>query len=187
MAQKYQLREKEKNGFIYAEIRNAIYRLPQAGVLSNKLLKKWLAPARYYKIPHTPVLWKDLPRPIAFTLVVDDFGVKYFSKNNADHLVADLKVEYKISEDWMGSLYCGIDLRWEHIKRTLDLGMPGYIRTQLQQYKHKKNTRPQHSPHPVAPRRYGKSAQHPVPPDETPAVRPDSILRVQQILGSILY
>ena len=56
VAQQYQLREKEKNGFIYVEIRKAIYGLPQAGVLSNKLLKKRLAPAGYYKMPHTPGL-----------------------------------------------------------------------------------------------------------------------------------
>ena len=67
------------------------------------------------------------------------------------------------------------------------LGMPGYIKTQLQRYKHKKPTLPQHSPHPLAPRRYGKSAQYPIPPDETLAAVPDSILHVQQVVGSILY
>ena len=44
VAQQYQLREKEKNRFNYVEIREAIYGLPQAGVLSNKLLNKRLAP-----------------------------------------------------------------------------------------------------------------------------------------------
>ena len=92
------------------EIRKAIYGLPQAGALANKLLKKRLAPAGYYKMPHTPGLRKHVSRPIAFTLVVDDFGVKYVGKKNADHLVAALKGTYKISEDWTGSLYCGIDL-----------------------------------------------------------------------------
>ena len=58
------------------EIREAIYGLPQAGFLANKLLKKRLAPAGYYEMPHTPGLWKHVYRPIAFTLVVDDFGVK---------------------------------------------------------------------------------------------------------------
>ena len=62
------------------EIRKAIYGLPQEGVLANKLLKKRLAPSGYYEIPHTPELWKHVFRPIAFTLVVDDFGVKYVSK-----------------------------------------------------------------------------------------------------------
>ena len=83
-------------------------------------------------MPHTPGLWKHVSRSIAFTLVVDDFDVKYVNKKNADHLVAALKVKYKISEDWTGSLYCGIDLRWDYTNRTLDLGMPGYIKTQLQ-------------------------------------------------------
>ena len=70
-------------------------------------------------MPHTPGLWKHVSRPIAFTLVVDDFAVKYVNKHNADHLVAALKVKYKISKDWTGSLYFGIDLRSDYTNRTL--------------------------------------------------------------------
>ena len=77
-------------------------------------------------------MYKHVSRPIAFALVVDDFGVKYVNKNNADHPVASLKEKYKISEDWTGSLYCGINLRWDYTNRTLNLGMPSYIKTQLQ-------------------------------------------------------
>ena len=73
------------------EIRKAIYGLPQAGVLANKILKKRLAPSGYYEMPHTLGLWKHVSCPIAFTLVVDDFGVKYVSKKNAVHLVTALK------------------------------------------------------------------------------------------------
>ena len=65
------------NGFIYVEIRKAIYSLPQAGILANKLLKKRLHPEGYYEVAHTSGLWKHVTRPICFTLVVDDFGVKY--------------------------------------------------------------------------------------------------------------
>ena len=83
-------------------------------------------------MPHTPGLWKHVSCRIVFTLVVDDFGVKYINKKNDDHLVAALKVKYKISKDWTGSLYCGIDLIWDYTNRTLDLGMHGYINTQLQ-------------------------------------------------------
>ena len=49
-------------------------------------------------MPHTPGLWKHVSRPIAITVVVDDCGVKYVRKNNANHLVASLKGKYKISE-----------------------------------------------------------------------------------------
>ena len=84
-------------------------------------------------MPHTQGLWKHVSRQIAFTLVMDDFGVKYVGKKNADHLVAALKVTYKISEDWTDRVYCGINLEWDYMARTLYLGMPGYIKTQLQQ------------------------------------------------------
>ena len=54
-----------------------MYGLPKAGILANKLLKKRLAKYGYFEMPHTPGLWKHVSRPIAFTLVVDDFGIKY--------------------------------------------------------------------------------------------------------------
>jgi hypothetical protein len=43
----YNLDELAVDGFVYLEIRRAIYGLPQAGVLANKLLRKRLAPAGY--------------------------------------------------------------------------------------------------------------------------------------------
>jgi hypothetical protein len=49
-----------------------------------------------------------------FTLVVDDFGVKYVRKEHADHLIASIRSTYrKFTEDWTGSLYCGISLDWD--------------------------------------------------------------------------
>ena len=54
-----------------------MYGLPQAGILANKLLRKRLATFGYIEVPHTPGLWKYIWLPVQFTLVVDDFGVKY--------------------------------------------------------------------------------------------------------------
>jgi hypothetical protein len=183
----YKLREKTKNGHIYVKIRKAIYGLPQAGILANKLLKVRLAPAGYYEVSHTLGLWKHITRPISFTLVVDDFGVKYVGKPHADHLIRTLNKHYKISEDWTGGLYCGITLLWDYIVRTVDCSMPGYIRKQLQKYLHEKPLRPQHSPYPSAPRTYGKSAQETIPEDTSPPADQAGILRIQKVVGSILY
>ena len=69
----YQLHDKVKDGYIYIQIENSMYGLPQAGILANKLLQKRLAPYWYYKVPHTPGLWKHVYNPIQFTLVVNDF------------------------------------------------------------------------------------------------------------------
>jgi hypothetical protein len=60
------------NGFVYLEIRKGMYGLPQAGILANQLLVKRLAPF----VTHTPGLWRHKHRPVLFSLVVDDFGVK---------------------------------------------------------------------------------------------------------------
>jgi hypothetical protein len=114
----------------------AVWGLPQAGILANKLLRKRLAPHGYYECINTPGLWKHEWRPITFTLVVDDFGVKYVGKEHPDHLIACIKEKYKLTEDWTGDLYCGIKLEWDYIDRTLFIAMPGYIKRQLLNYKH---------------------------------------------------
>ena len=76
-------------------------------------------------------------RPIMFTLIVDDFGVKYVGKEHAVHLINCLKEEmYKLTEDWTGNLYCGILLRWDYEKQILDISMPEYIKKQLLKYEH---------------------------------------------------
>ena len=124
----YNLRENAKNGWVYVKIRKAIYGLPQAGKLANKQLKEHLGPAGYYEVAHTPGLFTHVTRPIQFSLVVDDFGVKYVGKEHADHLIKTLERHYdKILVDWEGKLYCGITLKRNYSKRFLDISMPGYI------------------------------------------------------------
>ena len=127
-AQEYDLHNKVHNGFVYMQIEKGMYGLPQVGILANKLLRKNLAPHGYYEMPHTPGLWKHISRPISFTLVVDDFGVKYVGKQHAIHLTNALKTTYQISEDWDGSLYCGIKLKWNYRDRYLDTSMPNYVK-----------------------------------------------------------
>ena len=106
----YKLMEHVHNGFVYLEIRKAMYGLAQAGILANKLLKKRLKPEGYYEVAHAPGLWKHVTRPVQFTLVVNDFGVKYTGEEYVQHLINALQKHYTISIDWTGSLYCGITL-----------------------------------------------------------------------------
>ncbi len=74
--------------------------LPQARILANKQLRRKLAPFGYYECANTPGLWYHVSRPISFTLVVDDFGVKYVGREHADHLIATIRSTYKkLTED----------------------------------------------------------------------------------------
>ena len=45
-----------------------------------------------------------------FNLCVDDFGTKYFSKDDAHHLIDTIKTNYEFTIDWTRSLYTGINL-----------------------------------------------------------------------------
>ena len=90
------------SGFIYIEIRKGKYRLPQAGILANKLLMQRLAVFGYSPCEHTPGLWKHVSRPIKFSLVVENFGVHYTGRENAEHLINAIKSNYEMLVDWQG-------------------------------------------------------------------------------------
>ena len=182
----YDLARKAKNGYVFWEIRKAIYGLPQAGALANKLLRKRLAPAGYMECAHTPGLWRHVTRPVQFTLVVDDFGVKYVGKEHADHLIRALKQDYTIEEDWEGKLYCGITLDWDYENRTLTISMPGYIKKLLIRFKHELKGK-QYTPYKAAPKTYGTDAQRPLPQDTARRLEDDEIKPIQQVVGGVLY
>jgi hypothetical protein len=185
--EQYNLRLHALNGFVYLEMRRAVWGLPQAGILANKLLRRRLLPHGYYECPNTPGLWKHEWRPISFTLVVDDFGVKYVGEEHVQHLIRCIKETYEVTEDWTGDLYCGITLKWNYDERWLDISMPGYIKKLLLKYKHRMPTKPQHCPYAPAPKQYGAKAQAPLPVDISPKLSPDEIKEIQRVIGSILY
>ncbi len=183
----YDLQRLAYNGFVHLEMRRAVWGLPQAGILANRRLRRKLEPFDYFKHANTPGLWYHISRPISFTLVVDDFGVKYVTKEDVDHLVTSIKSTYTLTEDWSGNLYCGIKLDWDYIGRTVDISMLGYIVKKLQEYNHIKSTTLQTCPYTPAPKQFGSEAQRPLPPDLSPLLDKKGIRRVQQIVGSILY
>ena len=65
--------------------------------------------------------------------------------------------------------------------------MPGYIKKVLQKYLHENPTKPQHSSYIVAPKKYGKYAHDPLPPNKSSPVSEEKIKRIQGIVGSILF
>jgi hypothetical protein len=111
---KYGLDELAVDGKIYIEIQKGMYGLPRAGILANKLLQHRLAQDGYRPTNHTHGLWTQNTRPITFSLVVDDFGIKYVGKEHAEHLKASIAKHYQISHDWTGSTYCGVKLDWDY-------------------------------------------------------------------------
>ena len=92
IVQQYKLHDKaDSEGNVYIEVRKGMYGLPQAGILAQKLLESRLNKHGYSQSTAVPGLWTHKTRPISFTLVVDDFGIKYVGKEHAVHLLNILK------------------------------------------------------------------------------------------------
>jgi hypothetical protein len=97
--QKYNLNDLAIDGWVYIEIRKGMYGLKEAGLLDNQLHQTRLAPFGYYPARHTPGLWLHKTRPISFTLVVDDFTIKYVGRQHAEHLRNALLQTYELTTD----------------------------------------------------------------------------------------
>jgi hypothetical protein len=166
--QQYYLTMHALKGYVYLEMRCAVWGLPQVGILANKLLRTCLMPHGYYECANNPGLWKHKMCRISFMLVVDDFGIKYVKQNDDNHLIGCIKETYKVTEDWSSNLYCRIKLDWGYNTQTLDISMPGYIKKLLMKYKYHMPTWPQYCPYSPSPKHYGAKAQAPLPVDFSP-------------------
>jgi hypothetical protein len=109
--QKYNLNALAVDGWVYIEIRKGMYSSKQAGLLANKLLQTWLAPFGYYAARHTPGLWLHKTQPISFTLIMDDFAVKYVGKQHTEHLKSALLRTYELTTDWTATVSSGMTLK----------------------------------------------------------------------------
>ncbi len=100
----YGLRDKvNTNGNVFCKVQRGMYGLPQAGIIAQHLLTKQLNKAGYQQSKITQGYWRHDWHPISFTLVVNNFGVKYIDKNNVEHLMSILKQDYTINTDWEGT------------------------------------------------------------------------------------
>ena len=184
----YKLRDKATpDGSIYIVANKGMYGLPQAGLLANELLEKRLNKHGYHQSKLVPGLWKHEWRPIQFTLVVDDFGVKYVGKEHALHLQHTLEHHYKVTKDWSGARYIGITLDWDYDNRKVHLSMPGYVKKALKQFQHVKRPKPQHAPYPSARIIYGAKKQYATQASQAPPLDKHGKKFIQQVCGKFLF
>ena len=151
LIEEYDLSKAAQNVWIYFEILRGCYSLPQSGRLANNLLRTCLEKANYYEAATTPGLWCHKWRPVQFVLLVDNFGIEYVGKEHALPLLKTLDMDYKITTDWEGTKFSGIDLAWSYHARnsnsTCRISMKGYIAKLLLKYGQPIPKKPQLSPH----------------------------------------
>lgn len=134
-----------------------------------------------------PGLWKHETRVISFTLIVDDFGVKYVNEKDVKHLMSVLKEFYEISVDWTGTKYVGLTLDWDYHRGKVHLSMPGYVKKALERFDHQPPASPQNSPYPHTRPNYGAKIQYATDPDSSPELGKKEKKFIQQVTGTLLY
>lgn len=151
------------DGYVLVEISKGIYGLAQAGILAQQRLMSLLAKHDYHPISDScPCILKHKTRNITFSLVVDDFGVKYHLKEDAEHLINALKELYIVKDNWAGS----------------SLSMPNYVKEAILKF-NIDTSKPFHSPI------YDVSESSAMKREE---LTDEAIKkRVQRIVGVLLY
>jgi hypothetical protein len=185
----YQLQDITHQGHVYVEICKGMYGLPQTGILANKMLLTHLVKHGYHPCENTHGLFTHATRPIAFSLVVDDFGVKYIGKENTNHLYNTLKAKYTVTANWAGDLFLGmkLDLDWNYEKGHGNLSMPGYIAKALQCFNITPPTKPEHAPHRHTKPQYGAAIQYAELDDDTASLNPSDTKNLQEIIDTFFY
>ena len=188
--ERYNLQDKvTKNNYVYIKIKKGMYGLKQAAILAYTQLKSCLEPFGYRPVPGTVGLWKHESKPITFCLCVDDFGIKYFHREDVEHLLHAIGQTFQYTTDWEGKNYCGLTLDWHYNKGYVDISMPGYVEKALQRLQYKQKINPQYSPHTHTAIQYGKKGerQYTNTPDESPFLNPKETTYIQSATGSFLY
>jgi hypothetical protein len=145
-----------------------------------------LAPFGYYPARHTPGLWLHKTRPIAFSLVVDNFAIIYVGKQHADHLQNALLKSYELTTNWVAKVYLDTTLKGNYKNRTCDISMHGYVSNILSKFQHDAPKHPQHNLSRYVTPVYGAKTQY-ATKDETPPLTTKQCLAIQKVTGSVLY
>lgn len=77
---------------------------------------------------------------ITFSLVLDNFRVRYIDKTDTDHLLTTIHKKFPIKVNWKEDYFLGMILEWDykqvHSKRNVGLSMLGYVKKALIKFKH---------------------------------------------------
>ena len=79
-----------------------------------------LASHGYHESKLTKGLFKHETQDISFTLVVDDFGIKWTKQGDLNHLITALEQKYEMKVDMESKQYVGIELKWDYSASEVD-------------------------------------------------------------------
>ena len=179
------INNKVVDGYVYARIKKAWYGLSESGRIAHDDLVNHLKKYGYVKT-NTAGLFRHITRDITFTLVVDDFGIKYTNEEDVKHLLSTIKAKYPVKVKMDSDQYIGITLKWNYATRELIYSMAGYVKSALKELEHVLPKSFFCSPSPYQEPKFGQKVQY-SNIDTTPLLQPSAIKYIQRVTGKFLF
>ena len=117
-------------------------------------------------------------------MAVNNFGIKYFSNQDANNLLFALQDKYSITIDSSDDLYLGLSINWQCDQGYVEISIPDYMPKALAKFKHPPPHLPQHAPHAWTAPVYGQKTRY-ATEDFSPFL--EKHVRVQACYGTFLY
>lgn len=92
-------------------------------------------------------MWQHKLRRIAFCLCVDNFGIKYFDKQDVLHLQQTPQQTYTAKIELTETTFLGFTLDWQYAQGYVDISIPNYLKKLLLRIYYIPTIYPQYSPH----------------------------------------
>jgi hypothetical protein len=175
------------NEYVYCKIRQGMYGLLQVGIIAQELLAKRLKEHGYTQSKTMPGLWSHEWHPITFSLIVDDFRVKYIAEEHAQHLLQTVQKYYTCSFEKEGERYCGLTIKWDYVGKKVHLSMPSYVERALKRFQHFPPIVLQDQPHQHIKKAYGEKIQLANPLATSPPLNKVGKKFIQEVTGVFLY
>ena len=86
-----------------------------------------LALLGYKPVKYTPGLWKHDTRLAMLNLCVDDFCIKYHTKEDLKNSLNALASKYEISIDYIEARCIGLTIDWHYDDGYVDVYMSGHV------------------------------------------------------------
>ncbi len=126
-----------------------------------------------------------------FSLVVDDFGVRYGSQSDIDHLEKTLQLnDYKITVRPDVDQYLGMNIAFNRTHTAVTISIPGYVHKMLTRFRPQfldPAHRPARTPGRYIAPVYGRKSPQLTSFEDSPRLPPESITELQAIIGTLLY
>ena len=98
-----------------------------------------------------------------------------------------IREHYKISHNWKGKSYLGLDIDWDYGNRKVHLSIMAYVTDAITRFRHNHPCKSQHQPYLKINPMYGAKSQYTDDADVSPPLSKEDKKFVQEVTGKSLY